>query len=110
MTIATLTAGRVAQGLPMSEETKEPSRPRPGIFREARGVAVQSFAGLEQALCTLFADLIFPLSGDRRALRKNDQAAAVIFFNINSMPARLDIISQLMKIKYSGKYVKFWNS
>jgi hypothetical protein len=26
------------------------------------------------------------------------------------MPARLDIISQLMKIKYSSKYAKFWNS
>ena len=69
-------------------------------FWKFRGLAVQSYASLEQSLCSLFS----LVSGTERS------AAAIIFFKIASADSRNNIITQLVKQKFNSRFSVFWNS
>jgi hypothetical protein len=69
-------------------------------FHAARGQAIQSYASLEQSLCSIFANF---------ASIKED-VAAIIFFKITSAGARDAILEKLLKKQHGTKYSIFWNS
>lgn len=69
-------------------------------FWAIRGKAVNAYAGLEQALCRIFADLS----------DTSDAVASIIFFRISSTQVRNAILEKLLHLKHGSKYNLFWNS
>ena len=65
----------------------------------ARGRAIQGYAGLEEALCQLFASC-----ADLRY-----DVAVTIYHKLNSKPQR-DVLRDLLKLKFSNTYDLFWKS
>ena len=65
----------------------------------ARGRAIQGYAGLEEALCQLFA-----FCADLRY-----DVALTIYHKLNGKPQR-DVIRDLLKLKFNGAYDLFWKS
>jgi hypothetical protein len=66
----------------------------------ARGMAIQSYAILEQALC-------FMLESHSDMSK---ESAHVVFYKITNYRARNDILDKLIKQKHGSKYSLFWNS
>src|SRR5204862_2170427 len=69
-------------------------------FHALRGLAIRSFAGLEQTLCAIFSSV----SDTHHAV------AATIFFKITNFRARQGIIEKLLKRKHKDTYATFWKS
>ena len=65
-----------------------------------RGKAIQSYAILEQALCSALAELT-------NMERDN---AATIFYRINNADARTRILEKLIRKKHENRFNLFWNS
>ena len=65
-----------------------------------RGKAIQSYAILEQALCSLLGDL--------SEMKRN--TAATIFYKIASSDSRNKILEKLLHGKHGKKYNLFWNA
>ena len=65
-----------------------------------RGQSIQSYANLEQSLCTLFSTL----SGI------DTETAPIIFFKIVATRVRTTILENLLKHRHNGTYNTFWNS
>jgi hypothetical protein len=69
-------------------------------FHNARGRAIQEYAELEQALCSLFACL-----SDIKP-----DTVGIIFFRITNSRVRDVILEKLLKKKHGNTYSIFWNS
>ena len=70
------------------------------LFWANRGKAINSYASLEQALCTLFSQV-----GEMKS-----DVAGVIFFKITNTMARNSIIEKLIGKKHGTTYNLFWNA
>ena len=79
-------------GLPMNVIIAE--------FHVARARAIQSFAGIEQAMCTLFCRLlgISPMLG------------GIVFFRITTPRYRTEIIQKLIKQTGKTDFLEYWKS
>lgn len=69
-------------------------------LRIARADAIESYSGLEIALCRLFAHV----------LGTKVELAGIVFFRITSARARNSTADALIKRKYGAKFNLFWNS
>jgi hypothetical protein len=65
-----------------------------------RGMAIQSYANLEQSLCAIFAT----------TLGTKIERAAIVFFKINNARSRNDMLEKLLKRHAGDAYSCFWNS
>lgn len=67
---------------------------------DARGKAINAYAGLETSLCTLMGALI----------GTTPDVAAVIFYKIVNTGARNEILNKLMKKRHGDTYRVWWSS
>jgi hypothetical protein len=66
----------------------------------SRGRAIQSYAILEQALCSLLSEL-----GGMTSV-----IATIVFYKITNSDARNKILENLLHVKHGKKYNLFWNA
>ena len=78
----------------------DPFRAEENNFHVSRAAAIQAYAKLEQALCSLFALL----------LAVGAPEAGIVFFKIVNAKSRLDIIEKLKKRKLGGANNLYFNS
>lgn len=69
-------------------------------FIAYRGIAIQHYQALEQALCTVFS----------WASGTTPSVAGTIFFKITSTRSRMSILDRLVKKKMGSRYRTFWNA
>jgi hypothetical protein len=88
---------RSDRNIPLEEALK--LAPQDPIWAN-RGKAIQSYAILEQSLCSLLADLS----------EMKHHTATTIFYKITNSDSRNKILEQLLHAKHGRKYNLFWNA
>jgi hypothetical protein len=73
--------------------------PRDPEFQMTRGLAIESYAGLEKSLAYLFSHL----------LEAPIDKASIVFFRIVNSRARNRILQDLLEKKYGDRFDRFWH-